>query len=355
MSQMPASVKVIHAALDETPDGDIILRGVVDHGSLAALSVDQYQREVLSDKKVQELMDPVKKGRVPDITLGMRGERYMGRGETIYLQDPVFIIDGLQRVTAALQLVAKGAGVPHLGIKVHFNTTEETERKMFQDLNLGQTKLSPNVTLRNAGKDAKVMDALYRLSGNKAFSLSDQICWQQYMRRNDRLTAATYVKVSAMLHSHAGPGRASEVLQIISGLEKIMANVGRETLVSNVKTFFEIIDQAWGIQRVAFRHSAPFLKATFMMELARVFSDHSTFWDEDRLNVDQATIKKLADFPIADPEVIRLSSSAGTAGNLLYMMFIEHINRGRRTRRLKRRRSIQDAYVEESQDDGGEE
>lgn len=342
---MATSVKLLNGSLDETPESQLIFRGVVDHESLSRLKVDKYQREVISPKKIRELMEPVRLGQVPDIIAGMRGQRHRENEGDILLLDSVYIIDGLQRVTSARELIAQDVGVPHLGIKVHINTTEEIERRMFQDLNLTQTRLSPNVTLRNARHDSEAIDALFRLSSNKAFPLCDQISWQQNMRRSDRLTASTYVKVTAMLHSHAGPGRAQSVMDVVSGLEKITENVGRQALTMNDRLFFEIVDKAWGIQRVAFKNSAPFLKSTFLIQLARVFSDHANFWDGDKLSVDDATIKKLGTFPIADPEIVRLAAASGTGGEFLYMKFVEHINSGRRTRRLQLRRSQQDRVV----------
>lgn len=338
-----SSVKLLNGAIDETPEGEIIFRGVIDHSSLEAVQVAKYQREVLTEKAIEKLMKPVELGHVPDIIVGMRGERYRENANGIYLQDPVFVIDGLQRMTAAIRLLARDVGIPHLGIKAHLNTDEAIERKRFTDLNLGQNKLSSNVTLRNMAEEFDVVDALMKLSQNKGFPLYNQISWAQNMRRGDRLTAVTYIKVAAMLHSHAGPGRASDVRSAVSGLVKIMDNVGRGALVSNVKMFYEVIDQAWGIQRVAYKGSAPFLKTTFLTEFARLLSDHAVFWDDHRLVVDRMTLKKLDSFPIADPEIIQLASSGGSTGGLLYIKMVDHINSGRKKNRLKSRRSEQDA------------
>jgi len=332
---------------------DVALRGVIDTGSLRLLQVDQYQREVLSKAAVNDLKPAVRSGRVPDISLGMRGYRGFDRDGNFYLQDPVYIIDGLQRVTAGLDMLASGeiAEVPHLGIKVHFNTTYEIERDMFEALNLGQTKLSSNVLLRNYHETIDAIDALWRLTASDKFVLKGQICWNQNMARSQRISAMTYCKVAAMLHSHAGPGRANNVRQVASGLGKIMDNVGRAVFTSNVRTFFDIVNRCWGIDRVVFRESAPFLRATFLLEMARVFSDHDNFWNGERLEVDPTTLKKLANFPIGDPLIVQLAStSGGPSAEVLYSMFLNCIKANRRSDWLKARRTLQDAFIEEDVD-----
>ena len=43
-----SGIKVLNAALEETPRGDFILRGTLSTESLKNLKVDEYQREVLS-------------------------------------------------------------------------------------------------------------------------------------------------------------------------------------------------------------------------------------------------------------------------------------------------------------------
>jgi hypothetical protein len=347
-----SSIKVVNGSLQETPQGEIILRGVLDPHSLQLLEVDEYQREILSPRKVKELQAAIRKHGVPDIELGMRGERFLERDGAFYLQDTVFIVDGLQRTTAGLEIIKEPDDfLPFLGCKVHFSTTEDSEREMFEDQNLGQTKLSPNVTLRNKGRTVPAAAALFKLSTNRSFVLSDQISWNQNMKRRDMLTAATFVKVTGMLHSHAGPGRTSNVVDLINGVQKIMDNVGQAAMVTNVRTFFDIVDQCWGIRRVTYKSGASFLKAGFLLTLARVFSDHTNFWKEDKLFLDRTLVAKLASFPIDDPEVTRLASSGGPGLNILYILIVDHINSGKRTKRLTPRRALQDTVVEDVVED----
>lgn len=349
---MADSVKIHHGMLTEDGD-DIILRGVIDPGSLGLLQVDDYQREILSATKIGEIIEGLKSHGVPDIILGMRGEHYLERGGFVYLQDTVHIIDGLQRVTGAVRWMATDeAAVPQLGVKVHFGTTYEMERDLFDKLNLAQTKLSSNITLRNRRKVSPAIGQLHALSMDRSWVMYDKIAWTQNMRRGDLISAVTFVKVAAMLHSHTGPGRSNTVLELVTGLDKIAKNIGVRRLAKNVRTFFEILDESYGIKRVSIRGGATYLKSSFLMQLARVLSDHPLFWDGEELKLQPADIRKLQTFPIDDPEIMRLSSSSGTAGEILYQLFVKHFNVNRRSRRLEPRRSLRDRPVMDN--DSGE-
>lgn len=123
--KMEKGLAITHAALDETKDGEIILRGRIDPTGLHVLQTGPYQREVLSPATILSLTRALQNGSsVPDVDLGMRGERYHESKGTYVLKDPLYIIDGLQRVTACRSLVAEGI-LPRLGTVVHFGTTEE--------------------------------------------------------------------------------------------------------------------------------------------------------------------------------------------------------------------------------------
>jgi hypothetical protein len=354
MANPSQSIKVVSYALDELPNGEIVLRGVIDPDSLAQLCVAKYQREILSPKKVDQLVDAMSSGSVPDIVLGMRGEQFFERNGALYLQDAVFIIDGLQRRTAAMKLMQLDPGSrPHLGATIHFNTTEVIEREMFEKLNLGQTKLSSNVHLRNLAEKNPAIAALLKVTDDKGFALSGAISWDQNMTRGKLMTATTFTKTAAMLHSHAGPGRSSQVLDVANGLSKIMENVGRPAFVDNVKAFYAVLDQCFGVRRVTFVQGATFLKANFLTQLARVLSDHTNFWQGDRLVVEASLVKKIAAFPVDDPEIMRLAAGSGTTGDILYWQLVKHINSGKRTRRLVSRRQLHDRPIEDGAGDVG--
>jgi hypothetical protein len=360
------SIKVISYALDELLNGEIVLRGVVDPSSLSELKVAGYQREVLASKKVGKLMEAIAGAGVPDIVLGMRGQQYIERNGALYLHDPVFIIDGLQRKSAAERLMLLSPEVlmnkyslawpaqPHLGATIHFSTTDTSEREMFERVNVGQTRLSGNVHLRNLAVTNPAVDALFKLTNDKSFALYNVVSWDQAMNRSNLVTATTYVKVAAMLHSHAGPGRNSQVHEVAGGLMRIMDNVGKPAMVANVTEFFRILDQCFHFKRVSFNGSATFVKTNFLIQLAKILSDHSNFWQDNRLVVDTAFVKKLASFPMDDPEVMRLASAGGQGAEVLYLLMVKHIDSGKRTNRLKARRGYHDRYSPISQEEGAE-
>jgi hypothetical protein len=334
---MSESIKLCRAALDEA-DGEIILRGSIDPNSFHLLKTADYQREILALAKINDLVQAFKKGSVPDIELGMRGHRVVERQGCFYLQDDVYIVDGLQRVSAALHMMKQGGDkLPRLGATVHFGTTEEWERARFRILNADRTKLSPNVLMRNLRYDIPAIKLLHQLTEDKSFILHARVCWEQRTKRKELVTAVTYTKAVGALHSHIGPGRYNRTDDIARGLQIIMERTGRQVFKANTVMFFEIVDQCWGIRRVAFKEGAAYMRTTFLLALAQVFSRHRDFWRENRLFVEAPLLRKIALFPVTDPQVVALAGSGGKARDMLYLLMLEHINSGKRTKRLQPR------------------
>jgi hypothetical protein len=329
--------------LDETREGEIILRGVIDPESLKRLRVGLYQREVLPFAKIKELVGAFKAGSaVPDIDLGMRGERFMDRQGCFYLQDPVFVVDGQQRVTAAIQLLQEGGDKPpHLGATVHFGTDENWERNRFRILNAERTKLSSNILLRNLRTELPAVELLYELTANSPdFVMNGRVSWNQRMKREELVTAITFLRTAGALHSHLGPGRASNYLELAQGLQKIHDKIGPIALRDNIVGFWNFVEQAWGIRRVTFKEGATYLRATFLSCLALLFSCHHDFWrgkGDTKLFVDADLLRKLSLFPITDPSVANLASAGGAARKILYALMRDQVNSGKRTKRLRPR------------------
>ncbi|RJQ14036.1 hypothetical protein C4553_01775 [Candidatus Parcubacteria bacterium] len=333
---MRDSVKVVRAALSEEKK-DIILRGEVDPGSLHQLQTAPYQREVLPLAKINTLIEAFQKSTVPDIELGMRGGDFMERDGAFYLKNDVFIIDGLQRVTAAMRLMQLGTGKsPRLGCTVHFNTTEEWERDRFRILNTERTKLSPNILLRNLQHEFPVVSHLFSLTTrDRGFVMHGKISWSQRMKHGELITALTFCKAVGALHSHLGPGRGSKTDELARGLQKIMEVTGPNVLRENARTFSDILDQCWGIRIVTIREGAAYLRNTFLICLATLFSRHQDFWRDKRFFVERDLIRKIKLFPVTDPYIVNLASASGKAREILYQMLLNHVNSGKRTRRLR--------------------
>lgn len=328
------SIKLFSAALDEK-DNDIVLRGVVDPTSLSHLQVADYQREILPTKKINSLMVAIRKGGVPDIQLGCRGGNFFERDGAFYVQDPVYIIDGLQRTTAALRLLEKGI-VPHLGATLHFDTNEAIERERFRVLNVTRVKLSPNVLLRNARHESPIVMAIYQMCLSSQFALTRRVCWHQRMKREELLTAMLLMKVTGELHRRFGANLACRRQEdLIPALDRLAARVGRSTVVGNIREFFETLDEAFKITQVVYREIAPSLRNGFLLSLALTFSRHEDFWKDAQFVVSKDLRRKLALFPITDPHVSAMCSSSGSSISILAAMIANHFNSGKRTKRLR--------------------
>jgi len=336
-----ATIKVVNGALDVVMiDGQerLALRGVIDSMSLTSILVPDYQREVLADGKIDVLKKALTNSRVPDIDLGMRGSGLdeLGNGEFL-LRDATYVIDGLQRTTAACRLAEEGVVLPHLGAIIHFDTDEAWERKRFEALNLGQTGLNTNVILRNFALEHSAASLMYGMTQDKKFVLYDKVCWQQNMRRTDMVTAITFYKVVGRLHSHLGPGKSDPRSLARTGIPKILKRVNNATFTYNVRTFFGFIDEAYGLSNIAYRQHAVHLKTSFLLALAGVISDYEEFWDGNRLTINADLRRKLAKFPLQDPHVKDLAGSAGKATMILEQLIIDHLNANRRTTHLRKR------------------
>lgn len=331
---MRDSVKLVHAALDDD-NGDIVVRGVIDPVSLNHLKVADYQREILPLAKIRDLAAAFKVGKtVPDIDLGMRGGQFLERDGAFYLQNDVYIIDGLQRRAGAIEALKAGV-VPRLGAMVHFNTTEEWERQRFRLLNIARTRLSPNVLLRNLRKENESIEMLYNLTMDTGFVLGRKVNWSQRMKREELISALIFLKTMSRLHDHFGTGlRDTNHELLATALDRVMTKIGRNSVRLNTVTFWNLVDECWGVRTVHFKEGAVHLRSTFLFCLAALLGNHATFWKDSKLFVEKDLLRKIALFPITDPQVMNLSSASGQARELLYQLLLEHVNSGKRTKRL---------------------
>lgn len=348
-------IKMINCALDVvTIDGkeSLAIRGVVVPTSFEDILVPKYQRDILPVGKIDGLKKAIEKGRVPDIDLGMRGSAYTDKGKGVFiLEDDVYVIDGLQRKTAGERLLA--AGIPRsLGAIVHIDTTEAWERERFEALNTGQTGLSNNVMLRNMAEDHLGARVMLSLTESPTFAFQGKVTWTQSMRRSDLITAITFYKVVGRLCSHRGPGKSDPRTLARTGIEKIIANMGKQNFTVNVKYFFEFLDKAYQLNDVFYRNHSTALKATFLLAVAGVISDHENFWTGERLEIPDDMKRRFAALPLGDQYVKGLASSSGNAVLLLQTLIEEHLDAKRRTRKLQRRKDVvkQDGLSTEAED-----
>jgi hypothetical protein len=354
MAKEPVLVKLQNASLDER-SGEIIAHGWLDIDALETLRVGDYQREVLENPRGgrrSSLRVAIESGeRLPDISLGMRGEKYIQRGNAMVLENDIFIIDGLQRVSALRKHAAdhpEDAKNVLIGAEVRFNTSRDSEAALFTALNVHRKAMSPNVILRNARNSSNGIATLYGLSlHDKSCALLGKVCWDQQMHRGELLTALAFTKVCITLHRHMAPGgRHTSTLRLIPGTADNMASAaGLQNFRSNIITFLDAVDEAWGLRGIKYADKATQTRLNFLLQLAAMISDHEDFWDGKKLRIDAAQKSKLKSFPIGDPTIIRLAGSGPSAGILLYRLFIDHMNKSRSVNNHLTTRRITDFSV----------
>ena len=358
-------VHVFNAALDEvatTRGNQIVLRGVIHPRSLNLLRIAGYQREALPDSSLTSLWEALKnRESLPDIELGMRGYSYDNKpgSDEFFLRDPVYVIDGQQRRNAALRLLEVSPDHDvRLGAMIHFNTGEEWERERFRILNLLRTKVSPNVLIRNARHDNVAVLTLYGLSTNDPkFALFERVCWKQKRTAGDLMTALTLAKVATMLHTHRGGSMRNSLTELLPNMNRQAQFVGLGLWRQNVAELMELVDGCFGIRSVQIAQLAVHMRVMFQSTLAMVLSDHADFWkgeDKSTLFVEAELRRKLATFPLHDQGVIQICTAGGTPSrSLLYGLLVEHLNSGKRTKRLTKHgqtNELHDEVAEEMED-----
>jgi len=339
------SVRLQNATLDEkSADGSIVAHGWLDLPALLELRVGDYQREVLDihgrGRKSKLYAAIEQNERIPDIMLGMRGQHFTTRGGSFHLEDDVYIIDGLQRVSHfrkfAVENPERAASI-RLGAEVRFNTDRESEKLLFTAMNLNRTAMSPNVILRNAREESNGLLTLYGLTHNDpSFALYNRVSWNQKMSRNELMTALVYCKAAIMLNR--GSAHSGGVAGVPGVLQRTAEEIGIQTMRDNTYRFFEVMDEIWGIKGVKYVDMTTHLRGNFLESLARLFVSHENFWDGKRLVVDARSRQKLKTFAINDPNIQKLAASGGSARDLLYRLIVDHMDKGQKIHRLEPRK-----------------
>ena len=333
------SIKLCRAALDEF-DGKIVLRGVLSPDSFDLLRADEYQRDIEPEASIEKLIVAMAEGsRVPDIELGMRGVDFSERDGCFFLRDTVYIIDGLQRVTAALRGTKTNRLTdPRLGCVIHFNTTEPWERARFEILNNRRNKVSPNVLLFNKGKDFDAIHKLITLCDSDKFALRSKVSWTQRMGRGQLITARTLIQVTLCLHSHL-VGRSGNIDDMSVKLQRLQDLIGPRKLRQNLLAFFEFIDSSFGLRYIKYSQSSTQTKLNFLASMALVFSKHHNFWEDDvghDFVIRSRDAQKIAKFEPNDPLVVQLARNLSSTLSL-QTLIREHYNSGKRNGHLRPR------------------
>lgn len=339
---------IIRSGALEQEGETIVLRGVIDPSSLDLLQIDEYQRH---DMERDDIYRGLRDGTAfPDIQIGLRSQEFRSDGDTFYLPACAYVIDGWQRVSSAKRLMdlVVDANV-RLGAKVHFGTDLFWETKHFEKWNAGQRKISPSKLLANRKERNVSVNMLMGLTENEmSFPLVGRVCWSQSMARRDLITAMSVTKISLMLHRHRSSARGWRYEQVADGLDVLMSKLPVGALRHNINTFFQVIDQCWGLRDIEYRLSAPQTKEVLLWALAGLFSDHLDFWDDDQwLSVDPNIVAKLSKFSLRDVTVQRLAGSGGRSREVLYFLLRNHVNKGVRTNILRPRANAKWAAMED--------
>lgn len=341
-TRVTACIRIEKAALDESavsPAG-AVMRGRIAASTLRFLRVDrEYQRNL---ENRPDIFEAFKNGKVlPDIDIGVRGQDFHFEGDDCIIDSPAYIVDGAQRVGTALTLIDL---IPDLEIRIgaliHFDTTQAWEAERFTALNSNAKKVSPSLHLRNMRAANVAVLTLFGLSNNSPGGvLQDRICWEQSTQKGHIMTALTLAKVCRDLHSQHMSMSGDRLAQIAGDLNGAVRKISLASFRSNCLTFFEVIDECYGLRTISARKPAPQIKSTFMRVLARLFCRHENFWSDSGkiLTVDSAWRHCLEKFPLQDPTIAHLASSGGPAHRVLYGLLRDHANSGKRTNMLVER------------------
>lgn len=323
----------------------VAVRGLIDLETLNEIETPDYQREIMQGKKHNRLVEALKTTRLPDVDLATSATEYKTlKDGTIEIQGIVFMVDGQQRLAAARKLrCLEPTRKFSLGAIVHLGQTDTWEQDRFETMNVTQSRVSPNVLLRNRARRnenaSPSAQALLNLSmRDKRFPLHRRVQWDQRRKKGELVTALVFAKTAGQLHSHIGPGLSSSATKLVDGLDIILDEVGRNTFIANVRTFFQIIDELWGIEELEYHQGAYQLYEGFLRALALFFSEHENFWKGDGLVVSVADRKKLKGFQVnRDHNLQNLAQGNKVASNHLKILLADHYNSGKRRNRLRPR------------------
>jgi len=345
MSEKNQSVKLLNGKLDVYVIGDkdwVVIRGTIDPESIALVMTPSYQRQVMKGKHQRAIISALKTTTVPDVELGMRGSKYHVRkaesgSDNYFLQSEVFVIDGLQRLSAAKELMLSDPGHrPMIGVVVIADSDEAWERRRFKELNSRRLGLNGNVLLRNARCESAGVDLLYGLCmSDPKFPLYQRVQWEQRMTRTELVPALTFARTIGYLHSRFVTGTRVKATEAPLVMDRVLEVLGADTMRENIRTFVTLLDECFNLTKITYGHAAVVTKSGFLTVLADVLTHHDNFWRGQRLYIDTDLRAKIKKFAVDDPEVARLAGSSGKAIYLLYRLMVDHINSGRRTRRLE--------------------
>ena len=359
-------VEIRSASLDDKK-GDKGVRGWIPIPNLEFTHIDSYQREAPPDPVLQDMVQTLLLGdRLPDAELNMRGSSIeQVEPGTYRLYDPVVIVDG-QRRKLAHQLAFQRNPEMDLryGAFVHINKSIEWERDWFESLNRKQDPVKPQVLLRSRAQQEgyAALTQVYALSENdKTWAMYRRIQWTQdrVKIRSELINAWTLCKLILRLHGHKVLLRGNQLPQVLDALKECETELGINTFRSNIRTFFEAIDKAWGIGNITPNTGAPFFRNASLLMLTRHVSQHHNYWrgpDEKQLEISADMVARWKNFNWWDQLIMHELTKSTAMGERLELRFIDAVDKRKRDK-LRRRKLLKLApeIVDDELEESGEE
>ncbi len=268
-----------------------VVRGVLYPTEFTALTIPHYQRMEMSGDKSVELFKtqgPDGDGIPDDLLLCADGTdfRALAGGELLVSAPALVVLDGHQRVSAALARLKAGLTTDPFGVKILLGPTEEEQLNIFYQVNRYHTPVSTDVLLRNSGNNAAI-DALRTLA--ECTPNIPQIQWDQRKLSGDQMKARSLYDLAIMVHGYA---RKTTIEEVMGALQELTADLGTEILCENMKSFFDYVEEHYSTGTTAeFAYRPDFLRA-----LAGLFGQYAEFWNvksPQKLSVPTAYANKL--------------------------------------------------------------
>jgi hypothetical protein len=112
--------------------------------------------------------------------------------------------------------------------------------------------------------------------------------------------------------------------------------IGLQQARDNMITFFDAIDEIWGIRETLVKYGAIYLSDQWLMIIARLFSDHREFWRDRALFIGKDWIRDMKRINPGDLELIGLARGTTKQHLTLYLHFLDTINSGKSNRLVDR-------------------
>lgn len=308
-----------------------------------------YQRDPIPGH-VDKIAVAIRNGEdidMPPLILHARGDRYTVNGKTISIDNHVFLVDGLQRWSAAdivneEILAGEFEGEePCLFAIVHMNSVTEEEARKFKIVNTTSKRINPNKMLLNMAIIDKRpgVKLLHDLSTSEgSFPLFERIQWDDQKKTKSLVTARIFSFTAMALHGFVP---ASNYEAMANGLDRTLTHIGPNKFTTNIKIFYDkIIEGIWGIRDIAIVKHAHHIKSGFLWCLAEVFSMNKDifFNKEGILSVSVKDMQKLRTLPMKDKSFAAFCAAQdGPNRTTLINAIADHMNHYRRGPMLKKK------------------